>query len=141
MSAPCKYSQPQPSRVGGALVLHPFGGGGEAGTASKIDQRAHEGAVVLGADEVFHEGAVDLDHVDAELAQVAERGVAGAEIVDGDAAAEIFDAREAARLVTSSMPALSVISTIRRTATPARVRKSEPSPARQSGSWSRPARR
>jgi hypothetical protein len=116
MSAPCKYSQPQPSRVGGALVLHPFGGGGEAGTASKIDQRAHEGAVVLGADEVFHEGAVDLDHVDAELAQVAERGVAGAEIVDGDAAAEIFDAREAARLVTSSMAALSVISTIRRSA-------------------------
>ena len=47
-----------------------------------------------------HEGAVDLDDVDAELAQVAERGVAGAEIVDGDAAAEILDAGdEAAGLV------------------------------------------
>ena len=39
-------------------------------------------------DDVRHEGAVDLDDVDAELAQIAERGVAGAEIVDGDAAAE-----------------------------------------------------
>ena len=41
-----------------------------------------------------------LTNVDAELAQVAERGVAGAEIVDRDLAAEILDARdEAARLV------------------------------------------
>ncbi len=48
----------------------------------------------------LHEGAVDLDDVDAELAQIAERGVAGAEIVDGDAAAEILDAGdEAARFV------------------------------------------
>ena len=30
------------------------------------------------------EGAVDLQHVDRELAQVGERGVAGAEVVDGD---------------------------------------------------------
>ena len=50
--------------------------------------------------DVLHEGAVDLDDIDAELAQVAERGVAGAEIVDGNAAAEILDAGdEAARLV------------------------------------------
>jgi hypothetical protein len=56
------------------------------------------------------------------LRKLRKRGVAGAEIVDGDAAAEIFDAREAARLVTPSMAALSVISTIRRSAMPARVR-------------------
>ncbi len=49
---------------------------------------------------LLHESAVDLHDVDAELAQIAERGVAGAEIVDGDAAAEILDAsNEAARLV------------------------------------------
>src|SRR6185437_7645502 len=70
-----------------ALVLHPFGDGGEAEPAREIDQGAHEGAVVLRADEIFHEGAVDLDDVDAE-------------IVDGDATAEILYTRdEAARLV------------------------------------------
>ena len=82
------------------LVLHPFGNGGELEPFGEIDQRAHEGTIVLRADDVLHEGAVDLDDIDAELAQVAERGVAGAEIVDGDAAAEILDAGdEAARLV------------------------------------------
>jgi hypothetical protein len=59
-------------RLGGALVLHPFGKGGEAEPPGEIDQRAHEGAIVLGADEIFNEGAVDLDDIDAELAQVAE---------------------------------------------------------------------
>ena len=77
---------------GGCLVLHPFGDGLQAEPLREIDQRAHEGAVVLGAHQVLHEGAVDLEDVDAELAQVAERGVAGAEIVDRDAAAEILHA-------------------------------------------------
>src|SRR5205814_7147740 len=54
----------------------------------------------LGAGQVLNEGAVDLDDVDAELSQTAERGEAGAEIVDGDAAAEILGARhKAPRLV------------------------------------------
>ena len=62
----------------------------------QIDQRLHEGAIVVRLDDVLHEGAVDLDDIDAELAQIAERGVAGAEIVDGDAATEILDARDEA---------------------------------------------
>ncbi len=74
----------------GLLVLHPFGDRLDAEPAGEIDQGLHEGAVVGGVRDVLHEGAVDLDDVDAELAQVAERGVAGAEIVDGDAAAEIL---------------------------------------------------
>ena len=41
-------------------------------------------------------GAVDLQDVDAELAQVAERRVARAEIVDRDPAAEILHARDEA---------------------------------------------
>src|SRR5437667_271126 len=81
---------------GRRLVLHPFGHGLEPEPASQIDQRVHEGAVVLRAREVLHEGAVDLHDIDAELAQIAERGVAGAEIVDGDTAAEILDPRDEA---------------------------------------------
>ena len=66
----------------------------------EIDQRLHEGAVVGGVGNVLHKGAVDFYDVDAELAQVAERGVAGAEIIDRDAAAEILQPRdEAAHVV------------------------------------------
>ena len=39
--------------------------------------------------DLLHELAVDLHAVDREAAQVAERGVAGAEVVDGDAHAEL----------------------------------------------------
>ena len=85
---------------GRRLVLHPFGDRLETEPPPQIDQRVDEGAVVLRLHEVLHEGAIDLDEVDAELAQIAERGVAGAEIVDGDAAAQILDAgHEAAGLV------------------------------------------
>ena len=67
---------------------------------AKVDERVHEGAIVLRTRQVLHEGAVDLDQVDAELAQIAERGVAGAEIVDRDAAAEILHPRdETTRLI------------------------------------------
>ena len=68
--------------------------------ARQIDQRLHEGAIVRRARDVLHEGAVDLHDVDAELAQIAERGVAGAEIVDRDPAAEVLQPRdEAAQIV------------------------------------------
>ena len=70
--------------IGRLLVLHPFGHGLDAEPPRQIDQGLHEGAVVGGARDVLHEGAVDLDDVDAEIAQIAERGVAGAEIVDRD---------------------------------------------------------
>src|SRR5579871_3248089 len=66
----------------GLLVLHPFGYRLEVETAGKIDHGLHEGAVIGRARHVLHERAIDLDHVDAELAQIAERGEAGAEIVD-----------------------------------------------------------
>ena len=82
------------------LVLHPFGDGLHIQSASQIDHRAHEGTVIVGAHKLFNEGAVDLDHVDAELAQIPERGVTGSEIVDGNAGAKIPDAgNEASRIV------------------------------------------
>ena len=39
--------------------------------------------------DVLHERAVDLDLVEGEALQVAERGIAGAEVVHGDAHAEL----------------------------------------------------
>src|SRR5215470_19030982 len=68
---------------GRLLVLHPFGHGLDPEPAREIDERVDEGTVVVGALEVLHEGTVDLDQIDAELAQIAERSMAGAEIVDG----------------------------------------------------------
>ena len=68
--------------------------------ARQIDQSLHESAVIGRARDVLHESAVDLHDVDAELAQVAKRVVAGAEIIDRDAAAEILQPRdEAAHVV------------------------------------------
>ena len=45
--------------------------------------------------DVLHEGAVDLEDVDVQVAQVAERRVARSEIVDRDADAEVLDLRDA----------------------------------------------
>src|SRR4051812_45647892 len=50
------------------LVLHPFRYRLEAEPACQIDEGVHEGAVVFGSAQVLDEGAVDLDHVDAEPA-------------------------------------------------------------------------
>ena len=74
--------------AGGFRVLDPFGDGFNAEMARQIDQRAHEEAVVGRTRDVLNEGAVDLDDVDAEAAQAAKRGVAGAEIVHRDLRAQ-----------------------------------------------------
>ena len=84
----------------GLLVLDPFGDGRQAEPFGEPDDGAHEQPVVCRSREVLHERAVDLDDVDAQPAQVAERGIAGAEIVDRDAAPEILGARdEAGRII------------------------------------------
>jgi hypothetical protein len=80
------------------LVLHPFSHGFQPEPARQVDQRVHKGAIIARFDDVTHEGAVNLDDVHAELAQIAERGMAGAEIVDGDTAAAIAAYRAAVGL-------------------------------------------
>ena len=74
----------------------------------RVQQRPRLGRVGDRRDE----RAVDLQDVDRELAQVRERRVAGAEVVDRDADAELLDrARAGARSVSASrMIAVSVIS-------------------------------
>ena len=49
------------------------------------DDGGHDGRVTVGDAEAGHEGAVDLHHVDGEPAQVGERRVPGAEVVEAEA--------------------------------------------------------
>ena len=53
------------------------------------DDRLDQGVVVRGAVHPAHEGPVDLQRADREPAQVAKRGVPGAEVVDRNADAEV----------------------------------------------------
>src|SRR5512139_4101765 len=74
----------------GQLVpgFHAFGDDAQAQAARQLDYRAHDGGVVGVAVEVAHERAVDLQPVDGEALEIAERRVAGAEIVDRQPHAE-----------------------------------------------------
>ena len=62
----------------GQLVRHGNGGGGDRG----IDRVA---------DDVANEGPVDLQPVDGEARQVGERGIASAEVVEGNAYPQPFE--------------------------------------------------
>ena len=54
----------------------------------EVDDRGDDGVGGGSTPTPATKDAVDLDHVDREAAQVAERRVAGAEVVDGEAHAE-----------------------------------------------------
>ena len=56
----------------------------EMQSLSESDDRAQEGGIGRVVLERMQELLVDLDQVHRELAQVAQRGVAGSKIVDGD---------------------------------------------------------
>ena len=66
-----------------------LGDGLEAHDAGHLDDGRDEGVRAVGAAEPAHEGAVDLEDVDGQGAQVVERGVAHAEVVDGHAHAHL----------------------------------------------------
>src|SRR5262245_35864287 len=74
-----------------ALGHHP-----EAELAGHGDGGARDRGVLGGARDPAHEGLVDLEDVDRELLEVGHRGVAGAEVVDGEAHAESTDGAELA---------------------------------------------
>src|SRR5437868_752039 len=59
--------------LGHRLELH---GGGE------LHYRPDECRLVVAASQARHEGSVDLEDVDGEAGQVAERGIPGAEVVE-----------------------------------------------------------
>ena len=65
--------------------LDPFGDDVDAERLTERDDGGGDGAVVGVVRHAVHEAAIDLQRVDREEAQCAERRVAGAEIVDRDA--------------------------------------------------------
>ena len=91
---PCPTSQPSASTARRcSVVLDALGHRAQArarGPATTIAPRSSE---PWPSPEPGDERAVDLDHVEREAAQVGERRVAGAEVVDGQAHAEVLAAR------------------------------------------------
>ncbi len=61
---------------------------GQAQGASQADDRRDDGRVFRVPPQHAHERAVDLQHVHVEAPEVAQRGIPGAEVVDGQAHAE-----------------------------------------------------
>src|SRR2546423_1793539 len=74
--------------------LDALGDDAEAEVAAEVDRRADDPCVLLLAVHRHHEGAIDLDLVHRQLAQVRERRVAGAEVVHGEADAGVAQALE-----------------------------------------------
>jgi len=85
--------------------------------------RPHDRAVLHVVADALHERAVDLEGIDREPLEVAERGIAGAEVVDGELDPEGLEGLELASVVGASCRHGLVISR-RRSAASSRVSRS-----------------
>src|SRR5207237_10524651 len=70
------------------LSLHALGDDVDPQPPSHGEDPGDDGGVVIVGAEAVDEASVDLEHVDGEPLEVAERRVAGAEVVDGELPAE-----------------------------------------------------
>ena len=68
--------------------LDALGGHGQAQCAAQMHDRMHQDGAFTGRLHGLEEGPVDLDLVEGEAAQIDQRRVAGAEIVQGEAQAK-----------------------------------------------------
>ena len=76
--------------IGLLLGLDAFGGRRHAQADAEPGDGAHDGeGVHIGRRQIADEAAIDLDLVEGKLAQIAQRGIAGAEIVQRDAHADV----------------------------------------------------
>ena len=78
------------------FVFYAFGYDFHAEGVGHADDVFYDGSVSFRGGDAFDEEAVDFEGVEGELAQAAEGGVAGAEVVDGDADAEVAELAEMA---------------------------------------------
>ncbi len=69
-------------------ILHTFGDDVHAQVAGELDQGPDDGLGMRLRLDRFDEQSVDLDDVDAELEDVGEAAMAGADVVEGDPAAK-----------------------------------------------------
>jgi len=75
-------------------VLHPFGDHRQLQAVGEGDDGAGDGGVVVVVGQAGDERLVDLQDVDGQALEVAERGVAGAEVVDRQLQAELLERLE-----------------------------------------------
>lgn len=73
------------------LIFHPFGGDGKAENLGQIQDRLDDGLVLFAVHQGLNETSVELHLVRRQVAQVGERRVAGAEVIDGEQDAEILE--------------------------------------------------
>jgi hypothetical protein len=66
------------------IGLHPLGGDGHSERLAKPDDRTDDRHRTLVVWQVLDEAAVDLDLVEREAAQIAQRRISGSEIVHRD---------------------------------------------------------
>src|SRR5215469_2156309 len=71
--------------------LHPFGDRRYAHGGGQVDDRADDGRVHPAFANPLDERPVDLDLVRGEVLQVGQRGMTGAEVIDGQAHAELAE--------------------------------------------------
>jgi len=71
-------------------VFRELGDGLLAGQMTDLVDRAHHLAIDGVVQDLLHEAAVDLQKIHREMLQIAERGQAGAEIVERELAAELL---------------------------------------------------
>ncbi len=78
---------PQAEQRAGLGAVDALGDHAHAEPAPEVHQRVHDRGVALVVGDAHDERAVDLEHVDVQLLEVGEPGVAGAEVVErgGDA--------------------------------------------------------
>ena len=82
---------PQPVALGGRLDA--LGDRAEAEVGRQVDDRGDDALVLLVGAHALHERLVDLDEGQRQAAEVRERGVAGAEVVEAHLDAEEVDER------------------------------------------------
>ena len=87
---------------GDLATFHIFRDGFEAKATREIEQGFHEEAAIGIVGQVFDESAIDLHHIDGKGLQLAEAGIACAEIIERDEAAERLYFRAEARHVPIS---------------------------------------
>ena len=92
MVALCQFAAHHLQGIDLRRGLDAFGQHPHVEAASHRHHGLHDGAVVGVAGQALDEGAVDLDAIDRQALEVAERGEAGAEVVQREADAHLADA-------------------------------------------------
>src|SRR5436309_5217639 len=76
------------------LLLDPLGDHVDLQAHGEGDHRRRHLLAAAGLADGVHEGAVELEGVDREGGEIGERGVAGAEVVDGDPHPQLLEAAQ-----------------------------------------------